>query len=283
MSVFYIDGGYVDAGGASIPATDLAVLRGYGVFDFLRTYGGIPFQLRAHLQRLQRSASLIDLDCPWDIEELAEIVLETLRRNRFEESGIRIVVTGGDSPNGFMPTGASRLLVMVGPTQNLPAACYEEGAAIATVEQRRNLPEAKTINYIPGIMAQRRAQRRAPDAIDAVYTVDGRVIEGTRSNTFIFRDGRWITPAAGLLLGVTRAEVIKLLESAGECDMRDVTLDEYYDADEIIITSSTKEIVPIVQVDDVTIGGGSPGPNSRRLMAQWRAMTAAYAAAGVVE
>ena len=283
MSVFYIDGQYRDADASAIPATDLSILRGYGVFDFLRTYGGIPFQLRAHLRRLQRSAALIELDCPWDIEELADIVLGTLCRNSYDESGIRIVVTGGDSPNGFMPTGASRLLVMVRPAQNLPAAAYEKGAAIATVEQRRILPEAKTINYIPGIMAQRRAERRVPGAIDAVYTVDGRVIEGTRSNTFVFKEGRWITPAAGLLLGVTRAEVIKLLECDGACEMRDVTLDEYYDADEIILTSSTKEIVPIVQVDAVTIGGGLPGPQSRRLMAQWREMTAAYAAAGVVE
>ncbi len=283
MSVFYIDGQYRDADASAIPATDLSILRGYGVFDFLRTYGGIPFQLRAHLRRLQRSAALIELDCAWDIEELADIVLGTLYRNKNEESGIRIVVTGGDSPNGFMPAGASRLLVMVRPAQNLPAAAYEKGAAIATVEQQRILPEAKTINYIPGIMAQRRAERRVPGAIDAVYTVDGRVIEGTRSNTFVFKDGRWITPASGLLLGVTRAEVIKLLESDGKCEIRDVTLDEYYGADEIILTSSTKEIVPIVQVDDVAIGGGAPGPQSRRLMAQWREMTAAYAAAGVVE
>ena len=115
MSIFYIDGQYQNADESSIPVTDLSILRGYGVFDFLRTYGGIPFQLRAHLLRLQRSAALIELDCPWDIEELADIVLGTLRRNAYEESGIRIVVTGGDSPNGFMPAGASRLLVMITP------------------------------------------------------------------------------------------------------------------------------------------------------------------------
>ena len=283
MSVFYIDGEYVDAAGASIPATDLSVLRGYGVFDFLRTYGGLPFQLRAHLRRLQRSAALIELQCPWDIEELAEIVLETLSRNTTDESGIRIVVTGGDSPNGFLPSGASRLLVMVTPLQNLPPARYEFGAAIATVDQQRHLPEAKTINYIPGITAQIKAQSRVPDAIEAIYTVDGLVVEGTRSNTFVFKDGRWITPADDLLLGVTRAETINLIvEAGGELELRDVTLEEYYAADEIILTSSTKEIVPIVSVDDMSIGTGVPGENTRRLMEQWRAMTDAYASAGLV-
>ena len=144
------------------------------------------------------------------------------------------------------------------------------------------MPEAKTINYIPGIMAQRRAQRRVPDAIDAIYCVDGLVVEGTRSNIFICKGGRWITPDAGLLPGITRAEVIKLLGRDGRLELRAITLDEFCAADEIVLTSSTKEIVPIVQADDVTIGAGVPGENSRRLMRQWRAMTDAYAAAGVV-
>jgi len=282
MSVFYINGDFVDADNASISARDLAVLRGFGVFDFLRTYGGLPFQLGAHLRRLQRSAELIELACPWDLEELGEIVLETLRRNRYYESGIRLVVTGGDSPNGFMPGGDSRLLVMVTALHNLPAAVYQRGAAVATVEQNRQLPEAKTINYIPGITAQRQAQRRVPDAIDALYCADGLVVEGTRSNIFIYKDGRWITPDKGLLPGITRAEVIKLLERQGQLELRAVTLDEFYSADEIVLTSSTKEIVPIVQVDDVRIGVGVPGDNSQRLMRQWRAMTDAYAAAGQV-
>ena len=187
MSVFYIDGEYIDASSAGLPATDLSILRGFGVFDYLRTYGGVPFQLSAHLRRLQRSATLIELACPWDIEQLAEIVIETLRRNPFDEAGIRIVLTGGDSPNGFMPGGDSRLLVMVTPLHTLPAAAHERGAAVATVEQGRVLPEAKTINYIPGIIAQRKAERRVPGAIDAIYAVDGKIIEGTRSNTFIYK------------------------------------------------------------------------------------------------
>lgn len=281
MSVFYIDGEYVDASSASLPATDLSILRGFGVFDYLRTYGGVPFQLSAHLRRLQRSAALIELACPWDIEQLAEIALETLRRNPFAEAGLRIVLTGGDSPNGFMPGGDSRLLVMATPLHTLPASAHERGGSVATVEQGRVLPEAKTINYIPGIIAQRKAERRAPGAIDAIYTVAGKIIEGTRSNTFIYQDGRWITPDRSLLLGVTRAEVIKLL--ADEIELRDITLDEYYAAEEVILTSSIKEVLPIVRVDDATIGAGAPGENTKRLMRRWREMTDAYAAAGIVQ
>ncbi len=282
MSVFYIDGDYVNAADARIPATDLAILRGYGVFDALRTYGGVPFQLGAHLRRLQRSADLIELNLPWDLEALAEIVLETLRRNDYAEAGIRIIVTGGEGENSFLPRGESRLLVMATPLPDSPARWYERGVAVATSEQQRYLPEAKTINYIPGITAQLAANKRVPGAIDAIYTEAGKVYEGTRSNTFVVQDGRWITPDDGLLLGVTRAEVIKLLEADGGLELRDVTLAEYRAADEVILTSSTKEIVPVVQVDHSVIGDGVPGEHTKRLMARWRGMTEAYAAAGVL-
>ncbi len=283
MSVFYIDGDFVEASQARLPADDLATLRGFGVFDFLRTYGGIPFQLRAHLLRLRRSAELIHLACPLDIEQLAEIVHETLRLNPYDEAGIHIVLTGGSSPDLFMPSGDSRLLVMVMPLRNLPAETYSQGASAATIEQARDLPEAKTINYIPGITAQIKARRTFPEAIEAIYTVDGKVIEGTRSNIFMRSQNCWITPGRDLLLGVTRAEVIKLLEHDGELEIRDIALDEFYAAGEIILTSSTKEIVPIVQVDDAIIGSGRPGARSRRLMRRWREMTEAYAKAGIVE
>lgn len=282
MSVFYINGEFVDAAAASIPATDLAILRGYGVFDFLRTYGGIPFQLGAHLRRLKRSAALIELNCPWDIEELGDIVLETVQRNGYAESNIRIVVTGGEGERGFLPLGDSRLLVMATPWDAPPAWWYQDGVHVVTTELQRHLPEAKTINYIPGITAQLAASKGDPRAIEAIYVADGLVSEGTRSNIFIFKEDHWITPADGLLLGITRAEVIKLLGAEGLLEMRDIRLDEYRAADEIILTSSTKEVAPVVKVDDVAIGDGAPGEMTRRLMRQWREMTEAYAAAGMV-
>ncbi len=268
MAISYIDGQFVEASQARIPATDLAVLRGYGVFDFLRTYRGEPFRLVEHLRRLQRSAQLIELACPWDLEELAEIVSGTLRRNDFAEAGIRIVITGGDSPNSFLPAGESRLLVIVAPLQSLPAETYRRGAAVVTTELTRHLPEAKTINYIPGITSQLKARRANPQAIEAVYCEDGKITEGTRSNIFICQAGRWSTPATGILLGITRSEVIKLL--GDNLQLRDITLDEFRSADEIIITSTTKEVLPIAQVDDCQIGDGAPGVHTLELMRMWR-------------
>src|SRR5690606_20170007 len=95
--IFYIDGEYIASDKAAIPVDDLAVLRGYGVFDFMRTYGGRPFHLELHLARLERSARLIHLDLPASIDAIHDITLETLARNNYAEANVRIVVTGGTS------------------------------------------------------------------------------------------------------------------------------------------------------------------------------------------
>lgn len=277
MSIYYIDGEYVEASQATLPAHDLAILRGYGIFDFLRTYGGKPFQLGAHLRRLEQSANLLGLHCPYDIEELMTIVMETLSRNTYPESTIRIVLTGGDSPDNFTPQGNSRLMVMIAPIFNIPSHHYTDGAEVVTIDIERYLPTAKSLNYIPGIIARRKASEINPKSIEAIYCVNGNVIEGTTTNTFIVKDGKWITAGENLLHGITRAEVIKLIDSYTTLEVRDITLDEYLQADEVIITSSNREVMPIVKVNDVVIDNGTPGDHTQILMSHWREMTEAYA------
>lgn len=277
MSIYYIDGQFVDADKAVIPANDLAILRGFGVFDFLRTYGGHPFQLDAHLQRLMRSAELIDLECSWSMQELTDIIMETLKRNPYDEANVRIVVTGGDSPDNFTPQGDSRLVVMVTPVHNIAPHYYTDGAEVVTMNIARYIPGAKSLNYIPAIIARRQALKLNPNSLETIYRVDGHVIEGTTTNTFMVKDGVWVTPGDRLLPGITRAEVIKLLDSYTTLETRDISIEEYYDADEVIITSSNKEVVPIVKVDDRVIGDGKVGEHTKRLMEVWHEMTTTYA------
>lgn len=277
MSVFYINGKYVDSTKATLPANDLVILRGYGIFDFCRTYGGVPFQLGAHLRRLEKSAELLDLNCPWDIEELMTIVVEILKRNTYEESYIRIVVTGGDSPDGFMPQGESRLMVMVTPIPPIIEAHYRDGAEVVTMEIERYIPGAKSLNYIPGIIARRKALQINPKSVETMYCIGDNIIEGTTTNTFIVKDGTWITPGDKLLPGITRSETIKLIESYATLETRDISVEEYKAADEIIITSTTKDVMPIVKVDETIIGDGKPGEHTQKIMQMWREMAEAYA------
>lgn len=278
--IWYVDGEYVESDAAQLPVDDLAVLRGYGIFDFTRTYGGRPFRLDAHLQRLQRSGELILLELPLPLGEIRDVVLETLARNGYPgrgEARLRLVVTGGDSPDDVTPAGNSRLFVLVRPLAAQPAERYREGVVVVTRRQERPMPEAKTIEYVSAILAQRRA--RQAGAVEAIYVNrQGHALEGTTTNLFAVFGERLVTPGDGILLGVTRQAVLELAERRMPVERRPLPLEELLRADEVFITSSSKEICPVRQVDDARIG--PPGPHTRALMQDFAQMAAAWARGG---
>lgn len=272
MSIFYVDGAFVDADHAVLPATDLAVLRGYGAFDYLRTYNGVPFRLYENIARLRRSAAFIGLEYDWSDDEIYAIVLETLRRNKHTESNIRLVVTGGSSPDNLNPVGQPRLMVMVTPLKPLPPEWYSEGIKVATFDTERYIPQAKSTNYIPAILALKHA--REHNAIEALY-VDrqGNVTEGTTTNVYAFFGKHMITPAVDILPGITRKVVLELAENAFDVEIRALPLAEMLQADEVMISASNKRIVPVVQVDAHRIGDGHVGPNVQHMMRLFDAVT----------
>lgn len=275
MGIYYVDGAYVDETAAVLPVTDLAILRGYGVFDFLRTYNGYPFHLRAHAERLRNSAALLGLECPWSVEELSSIVQTTLEKNGYPESNIRLLVTGGDSEDNISPGPHPRLLVMVNPLKPYPEKWYSDGVKIITARLNRYIPGAKSIDYIRAIMTLRDA--RAAGAIESVYvSPDDRALEGTTSNLFIVSDGSVITPSDDILPGITRDVLLDILKPDFEPAVRPLTMQELTGADEVFMSSSTKELVPVVQVDERLIGDRRPGPVTRRIMEIFRNYTANY-------
>ncbi|MGB8644481.1 MAG: aminotransferase class IV, partial [Anaerolineae bacterium] len=161
--ICYVNGEFTPYSQASLPLNDLSILRGYGVFDALRTYHGKPFHLEAHLQRLTKSAGLIGITLPWSVAEMEAIVRETLRRNALDEATVRIQVTGGPSNDAITPLEQPRLLVMVSALRFYSAEIYEKGIKVITVRIERPLPTAKTIDYTPAILAL--AQARARNAM----------------------------------------------------------------------------------------------------------------------
>ncbi len=279
MGVYYMDGEFLPREEAVLPVTDMAILRGYGVFDFLRTYGGRPFHLSDHIKRLRESAALVELSCPWGDAEIAGIVMETLSRNGFEESNVRMVITGGDSPDSITPDEKPRLLVMVNPQARQPEAWYREGVGVVTSSSERFMPGAKSTNYTQAIVNLRRARKAG--AVESLYVDrEGHITEGTTTNFFAFMDGRLLTPGSGILSGITRKVVLGLANGLYEIDRRDIHLDEIPELDEAFIAASNKEIVPVVRIDDRVLGEGRPGVHTTRMMDMFRAYTDAYAEGG---
>lgn len=265
MDIYYVDGKFVPAGEAVIPVTDLAVLRGLGAFDFVRTYAGKPFCLRAHLERLEASTRKIGLDFPWEKDALAQLVMETLGRNSHKESNIRIIVTGGSSPDFMNPLGNPRLIIMVSKLPDMPAGWYTDGIHIITHGAERAQAGAKSINYVQAALALETARRQG--AQEAIYTIpQGLVLEGTTSNIFAITASGLITPGRGILPGITRQVILDLARSFFSIEIRDVFLSELIEADEVFICGTNKGIVPVVKVDNALIGNGKPGPKTRMLI-----------------
>jgi branched-chain amino acid aminotransferase len=273
MDIYYVNGQFVKEQDALISVNDLSVIRGYGVFDFLRTYNGVPFHLTDHLQRLQNSARLIGLDLPSSIDDIKALIQKGLSQSDHREKNIRIVVTGGLSDNGITPRETPQLLLMITATTPFPSSYYEEGAKLITSHVDRFMPGSKTINYIPAILCQKDAN--AQGAIEAIYVDrDGYLLEGTTSNLFVVRDGRLITPPCDRVLpGITRQVVLELAKDVMEVVQRPIHKDEIRLLDEVLITSSVKEVIPITAVDSVTIGNGSIGPISPKIMELFRDKT----------
>ncbi len=261
---WYIDGRWVHPHEASISINDTAILRAYSVFESLRTYDRRPFHLDEHLARIYRSAELIDLDIPYSREQIAAVVREVLARNAYKHATIRIFVTGGETEDSILPTGKPVLVVLITPLGERDMQRFAQGIKVITTRLQRIMPEAKTNNYVAAVRALKEAARH--NAADALFVNEqGHVLEATRSNFFIFRGDTLVTPRQGILIGVTRNVVLNLARDRFPVEERPVLLDELSLVDEAFITSSSKEILPVVQIDDLVIGDGKPGPRTIEL------------------
>ncbi len=278
-----IDGEIHDERSAKISVFDRGVLYGDSVYEVIRTYGGVPFALDEHLDRLERSADLLGIALPIDGEGLAREVERTLAAAGNAESYIRVVVTRGSGPIALDPAVAASpcRVVVVAPLHGHPAELYEQGAAIRLVAAGRvaegAVPlSAKSGNYLVNLMALGQARRQG--AHEAVLVdAAGRVTEGASSNVFIVARGALHTPplSAGILEGITRRKVMALARDNGlSVEERPLRPDELRHSDEVLITGTLREVMPVTRVDDLLIGDGQPGPVTRRLQTLFRAMTA---------
>lgn len=262
--IFYVNGKFVSEEEARVSILDLGFIRGYGVFDFLRTYNGKPFKLDEHLKRLQNSAKQIGLKCP-PIGQIKQITIKTLAKNNLPEANIKILLTGGVSLDQITPADKPTLAVIITPAINYPVAYYEKGVKVVTVPFGRSYPLAKTINYIPAILALKIAKKKK--AIEALYTNKrGEVLEGTTSSFFVFKNKILITPQDEILKGITRQVVIDLAKKEFKTVFRPIKVQELKEIDEAFITASNKEVMPVVKIDNLTVGNGKVGENTKKIM-----------------
>ena len=261
----YIHGRIQPLADAYLHISDLAIQRGYGIFDFLKVSQGKPAFMEDYLSRFYESARLMELPVPLSRKELTAVIHELIRVNNLPLSGIKMILTGGYSSNGYDPESPN-LIITEQPLTLPDPALVEKGISIITHDYVREIPRAKTINYATGIRLL--SKIKAAGAADVLYQQNGIVTEFPRCNFFIVtQDDIVVTPADNVLLGITRKNVLALARQKYRTEERAVTLADIARAKEAFLTSTTKRILPIVQVDDQVIGNGKPGEVTRTLLA----------------
>lgn len=267
MRVGWMNGKILKEEEMVLPVRDLGILRGYGVFDFLRTYGQHPFHLDDHLNRLKHSASQIALTIPYSLKEMEDAIRLVLKESDMEDAAFRIVCTGGASQDSMTSRQGVTMFILLDPIKIFPAEWYKNGVKIITYKHMRYRPETKSLNYIPAMEAMHLAEEAA--AVEALYCDETkRILEGSTSNIFLCKNGRWFTPGRDILKGITRQVVINLI-GKDNLHTGDLFLRDLIEADEVFITASSKEIMPVSQVDDHFYGKG-PGPETLKLMTSFR-------------
>lgn len=259
MDVFF-NNAFLPAAKAVLPVNDLAIQRGYGIFDFFRIQDNVHLYVEDHLERFLFSAKTMHLPVSLGREDLLEILKELNRRNKMESAGVRMILTGGNSADAWQ-IGEPNLLVMQTPMNLTSTNDTPKAVQAITHDYLRDIPQAKTINYTMGVWLQQRM--RELNADEVLYHHHGKVAEFPRCNAFIVNeDGVVVTPHNDVLAGITRK---RLLEIEGVHE-GPVTLNDVKSAREIFLTSSTKRIQSVVTLDGKPVGNGKPGPVASELL-----------------
>ncbi|MEN9610663.1 MAG: hypothetical protein RLZZ628_1477 [Bacteroidota bacterium] len=266
-SFAYMNGAILPLENAHLHITDLALLRGYGVFDFFKSVNGKPIFIEDHLDRFEKSMEFMGLDIPYTRGHLRDHILKLIQLNEGNLLGIKLLCTGGYSEDGYTPT-TPNLIMFAKP---FTFAAFNQGLKLMLLEHQRELHQIKSINYIQPITVL--PKLTALKADDVLYHQNGFVSEASRSNLFIVKNKKVITPKDDILLGVTRKHVLKIAQKAFETEVRPVTLKDLAEADEVFLTGSTKRIAPVTQIDNYHYPIGKVTENLYHLLLEKEGVT----------
>ncbi len=259
---------------ARVSVEDRGFQFGDGIYELLRVYAGVPFHLTDHLGRLEQSAREIGIPLPYPRDRWVAVIAEAVSRSGFPDAKVYIQVTRGVAPRDHVPAGPMTPTVVVTVRAMTPPdpRLYATGADVVTVADIRWARcNVKVIGLLANVLAKQQARERG--AVEALFVRDGSVLEGSTSNVLTVQNRCLVTPPEGPLLlpGVTRKVVLGLAQGAGVAvKEQPVTEDELSASDEIFLTGTTIEVLPVVRVNGRAIGTGSPGPVTRLLMARFR-------------
>lgn len=263
-----MNGKIIPVNDAKIPVIDIGVLRGYGIFDSVAGIDDRIVFFDEHYKRFETSAKIMRLKIPLKKGEIKKIIEGLLKRNGYRLSKIRLVLTGGKTIGSLdFDRRSENFFILAEKTELPPKDSYTRGVKLITAEYEREIPRAKSNDYVAAVYLQP-SQKKA-GATEILYTFRGNVLEATTSNFFIIKGNKLITAKDGILFGITRDKVIGLAKRSMDVEERIVKTSEFKAADEAFITSTYKKVMPVVKIDNLIIGNGKVGPKTRLLMERY--------------
>jgi branched-chain amino acid aminotransferase len=268
----YKDGKILTSDKIFVSAYDIGLLRGYGIYEGITAHGNKPFRLKDHLTRFRKSAKKLDIRVPLSDMEISNILDSLIRKNKFKRTNFRLILTGGNTIHGIeYRNNEPTFFILAEEWKPLPEDLYKKGGKLITEEYVRFEPLIKTTHYVTAVKLQKR--RKAAKAIEILYVSDGNITECSTGNICMFVGDTLVTPKDSVLLGITRKAVLNISKKHFKTEERNVTLSELIKADEVFITGSYKDIVPIVLINKNTIGDGKPGKNTREIIRLFSELT----------
>lgn len=270
----FLNGAFMPIEEAKVPVLDRGFIFGDGVYELVPVYSRVPFRLEEHLARLERSLELVRIRNPYSRAEWRDILLEVIRRQAFEDQGVYFQVTRGVArrDHAFPKDAVPTVFVMSNPLVTPPKELVERGAAAVTAVDDRWLHcDIKSISLIGNCLL--RQVSADAGATETILFRDGRLTEASASNVFVVKGGVIQSPPKSNLIlpGITYDVIAELAQGAAlPFEYRDVSRDEVFAADEVWVTSSSKEVLAVVTLDGKPVGEGRPGPAFRRMHALYQ-------------
>ena len=267
--MIYLNGQFMPLEEARVPVLDRGFIFGDGIYELIPVYSRRPFRLVEHLQRLEHSLRGIRLPNPYTPDEWSRLIQEVIARNPWEDQAVYLQVTRGVAKrdHAFPVDAQPTVFIMANPLSTPPRTQVERGVACITAADNRWLRcNIKSISLIANVLLRQLAADAG--AIETILLRDGFLTEGSASNVFVVRDDMLLAPPQNHLIlpGITYDVVLELAQSGGgPFEVREVSEFELRSAQEVMLTSSTKEILPVVEIDGRKVGAGRPGPVFERL------------------
>lgn len=275
----FINGDILQQDKALIPIYDLGLLRGMGIFDFFRVLDGVPVFAEDHIERLQNSMQQMGLEVGYTAGDWADKFKSMIIANHADRAGFRVVVTGGFSEDGYSIPERKNVYMMLHHLPPDDTKQFTEGVSLITSDYRRDIPSVKTTIYVRSMQMQPRMKKEG--AFEVLFHWNGEITECSRCNIFfIDKEGKLITPDAGMLNGVTRKQIISIAkEHQFPIVERRVTLSELPEMAGSFLTATTKGVLPVVKIDNQVIGDGRVHPLCARLRDLFQERVEQYIAA----